>query len=247
MKEDRYLIADVSDKVNQCETKYMEVHTGFLDGHQQKIISDLNLLGQDVKTFFYGGYSDAERQVFIALPEYIELEDVNPLSVVRIKVSSNNKLTHRDYLGSLLGLGLKRDVIGDILVREDGADIIILKEMEDFISFNYTQVGRMNISVSLVTIDDLIIPLVKSTLVTDTVASLRLDTIVASAFGLSRSKAAEAIKRGIVFVDNKEVNKIDRTIELNEKITLRGKGKVILKDIGGKSRKERIYITFEKF
>lgn len=247
MKEDKYLIADVLDKINQCESKYMEVHTGFLDGHQQKIIKEINPRGIDIKTFFYGGYDDAERQIFLCLPDYMQVCDTKIISILRVCIPCKNSLTHRDYLGSLLGLGIKRDVIGDILVYDDGADIIILSEMEEFVLSNLTRIGRVEINTEIKDIGELIIPDVKSYTVNDTVASLRLDVIVASAFGISRVKAVEAIKRGIVFLNNVEVNKIDKSIDENDKITLRGKGKVILKNIGGKSRKDRIYVTYEKF
>ena len=91
------------------------------------------------------------------------------------------------------------------------------------------------------------IPEKKVTAVRDTLASLRLDNVVASAFGLSRTKAAEAVKRGIVFVDSIEAVKPDMQVEEGSKVVLRGSGKVYLTEIGGRSRKDRIYVTFEKY
>lgn len=94
---------------------------------------------------------------------------------------------------------------------------------------------------------ELIVPEIDRKIVTDTVASLRLDNIVASAFGLSRGRAAEAIKGGIVFVNHVEVIKADAAVSEGDQITLRGKGKARLAEIGGRSRKDRIYVQIERY
>ena len=112
---------------------------------------------------------------------------------------------------------------------------------------NYYKAGRTNLSLSQHTISELIVPQQKRTTITDTVASLRLDSVIASAFGLSRGKAAEAIGRGIVFVNHVEVTKPDFQVSEGDKLTLRGKGKACLLEVGGRSRKDRQYITIEKY
>ena len=112
---------------------------------------------------------------------------------------------------------------------------------------NYGKAGRTTLSLSAVPIDQLIVPEKKLQYISDTVSSLRLDCIVASAFGLSRKKAAEAINRGIVFVDHVEVTKADAQVEEGSSIVLRGKGKARLAEIGGRSRKDRQYISIEKY
>ncbi len=248
MKEDNYLHAQVTEKIKKCENQYIETHTDFLDGRQQALVTSMNKFSQDIETLFYGGYDDAERRIFICVPLYSTLEECQPLTVIRVmKTPRSRELTHRDYLGSVLGLGIKREKIGDILVREDGADIIVLKDISEFLLLNYTKAGRTDLSISEVPIDQLIVPEVDKKILKDTVASLRIDTIVSSAFSLPRSKSVEAIKRGVVFVNNLEVTKVDFQISEGDKITLRGKGKVNLIEIGGRSKKDRIYVTFEKF
>lgn len=184
----------------------------------------------------------------INLPDYAFLENEKPLTVIRaVKSEGSRELTHRDYLGSLIGLGIKREMVGDILVREDGADIICMSDFADFVLMNYCKAGRTNLSLSQVDIKDLIVPERKTQIITDTVASLRLDSIVASAFNLSRGKASEAISRGIVFVNHMETTKPDQQLSEGDRITLRGKGKAVLSEIGGKSRKDRQYIKIERY
>lgn len=262
MKEDNFLLGRIEDNVARCNNKYIVTSTGFLDQHQQSVarmwcrknfqpvFDSENNNGEypPCRTVFYGGYEDAERVIMINLPDYAEISYDNPLTVIRVtRPSGGKELTHRDYLGSLLGLGLKRDAFGDILVRDDGADIIALKEIAEFVLLNYVQAGRITISAEEVPVDELIIPEIKRKEIVDTVASLRLDNIVSSAFGLSRSKASEAISKGIVFVDHVQIMKSDHQIKEGDKIVLRGRGKACLKEIRGKSRKDRQYVVLEKY
>ncbi len=263
MKEDHFFLAQIEDKIAQSENRYIVTRTGFMDAHQQSLarqycrkhhipVTEASLADRPdrmpVRTVFYGGYEDAERVILINLPEYADLETEDPLAVIRAeKKEGSRELTHRDYLGSLTGLGIKRDLIGDILVRGDGADIIVLNEIADFLLTHYAKAGRTALSLAPVGIEELIVPERQLQRITDTVSSLRLDCIVASAFGLSRKKAAEAIARGIVFVDHVEAAKPDAQVEEGSSIVLRGKGKARLAEVGGRSRKDRQYIAIEKY
>lgn len=176
------------------------------------------------------------------------------LSVVRVTAPKGGRvLTHRDYLGSLLALGLDREVTGDILVRGPdektggGADIVVEAGVAEFIEMNYNKAGHTNLTVKILPIDALDTGLVNIVEKRDTVASLRLDNIVSSAFAVSRSKAAEAIRRGIVSVNSVECLKVDQIIEEGDRVTLRGKGKIALAEVGGRSRKDRTIVTFNLY
>jgi RNA-binding protein YlmH len=147
----------------------------------------------------------------------------------------------------MLGLGIDRSVTGDILVREDGADIIIVPEIAEFLMSEYIQVGRTVIRTEKVPAEELIIPEVKVQMIHDTVPSVRLDNVVSSAFKISRSKAAEAIRGGIVSVDHIECLKPDAKLEEGQTLVLRGKGKAILKELGGESKKGRIWISIARY
>ncbi len=264
-KEDDLLIAIIEDRIQQTQDRYMITSTGFLDMHQKKIALDYcrshripdalqAKAPSDVRYLFYGGYDEAERCILCFLPEYVQmagLEEEAPsdirdmLAVIRVSTPKGGRaLTHRDYLGSVLSLGIDREVTGDILVREDGADIIVLQEMADFIELNYHKAARQNLSAAIISIDQLDPGVIDFTEQHDTVASLRLDNIVASAFHLSRAKAAEAIRAGLVSVNSMEALKVDMVIEEEDKIVLRGKGKVVLSEIGGTTRKDRTFVTY---
>ncbi|MHC1723477.1 MAG: RNA-binding protein [Aminipila sp.] len=256
MNEDKLIVAIAEDRITQCQENYMITNTGFLDMRQQTLCKKLLSGNTDVKGFFYGGYSDAERRIAIFIPEYIEAETEaqlheyfiknkadNPLTLIRAKHSGYKDLSHRDYLGSLIGMGIKREAIGDILVYKGGADVLVLREMADFLLTNYGKAGKTYLELTLEVIENIIIPEGHVVEKSDTVASLRLDNVVASAFGISRGNATEAIKSGIVFLNNLQIEKPEKLVNEGDKLVLRGKGKVILKEIGGSTRKDRIFIT----
>lgn len=279
MDTDEILIAQTEDRIRRAYDRNMMTSGDFLDMHQKKVLTDRFMTRSlPVKMVFYGGYADAERCIPVFLPEYIEWsgdyddvpEDLKELvSVIRVSApKGGRRLSHRDYLGSLLSLGIDRAVTGDILVREDssggssdgmhggscgpgsgslgiGADIIVMSDMAEFIEMNYTKAGRTDLSVSRHSIDELYIGEIKTVKKRDTVASLRLDSVVSSAFSLSRAKAAEQIRRGLVSVNSMEAVKSDMEIDEGDKIVLRGSGKALLSEVGGRSRKDRICITLD--
>lgn len=250
-KEDKMLLAGAEDKFQQCCQQYRLTHTAFLDLRQrslvEKLCQKLCRETKDVRCVFYGGYEDAERTMAVFLPDYAEPSDC-PLSVIRINTAPGGKmLSHRDYLGSLLGLGIKREMTGDILTTDHGADIIILNEIEDFLLLNYDKAGRTALTLAAVPIGALCIPEQKTVLRKDTVASLRLDNVIAAAFSLSRAKAAEAIRSGSVFVNSMQAEKTDMQVAEGCKLVLRGKGKAYLREAGGKTRKDRIAVVIERY
>lgn len=254
-KEDKVLLAGIEDKIRQCEDQYITTHSSFLDMRQRTLAEARCRQHHGIRFYFYGGYEDAERTLVIFLPEYGEIPenhlpgpgDDNPLALLRISQDGGRTLSHRDYLGSLTALGVKREMIGDILVRDGGADIVILKEMGDFLIYHYEMAGRASLKGNLVPIDQIVVPENRFEEKRDTVASLRLDNLIASAFSMSRGRAAEAVERGLVFINGLQCEKPDRQIKEGDKLVLRGKGKVLLKAVGSVTRKDRISIVLRKY
>jgi len=159
---------------------------------------------------------------------------------------AGRELTHSDYLGSLMSLGIERGAVGDILVREDGADILVPCEMADYLVNELRSAGKSMLEAERKELKDLILPVKEMKEKSDTVASPRLDNIVSSAFGLSRSKAVTAIKSGLVFVNHMEALKPSVMVGEGDEIVVRHKGRAILSEFGGKSKKGRQYITYLK-
>lgn len=257
MNEDKLTLGQAEDKIRACLDGYMLTNTYFLDPHQQSLArSAFANKNNGCAVMFYGGYDDAERVIMMCLPDYMLDPDApeirgaedDPLTVIRAESKPGGReLGHRDYLGSLMGLGIKREMTGDILVREGGADIIVMKEIAEFILSEYDKAGRTELSLTEHSVNDLIVPERELTEVRETVASMRLDNITAAAFGISRSKAAEAINQGLVFVDHIEASKTDMQIAEGSCVTMRHKGRVIVAETDGSTRKGRIRIMFRKY
>ncbi len=245
-KEDQFLLSHITDRCRRFETRCIPTHTGFLDLRQQSLAAEFcKSIGAMPQ--FLGGYADAERRVCAFLPDYLDEASFDGISAVRIRTAASlpKPLTHRDYLGALMGMGIKRETVGDILVRENGADILVLSEMQSFLLMHFEKAGRARFEAQPAALTDLIVPPVRTTLARDTVPSLRLDCIVSSAFRLSRGSAGEYIDAGRVFVNGMQTLKRDVKLSEGDKVTIRGKGKAVLKGVGGLSKKDRVFIELE--
>lgn len=258
MKEEKILLAGIEDKWRQCREYYAVTSTGFLDLHQRSLAEnlcrELQRRDETVRCVFYGGYEEAERTVLMFLPEYMDAENLSelakagPLAGLRLHCRAGGRaLRHGDYLGSLTGMGLKRETIGDILVNKTGADVIVLEEIRAFLLTHYDKAGRTELSPEAIELEDLHIPELRMKEYRDTVPSLRLDNVIASAFSMSRGLAAEAIKSGIVFVNHMQADKVSMIVREGDQLVCRGKGKVIFQRIEGKTRKDRTVIVLKKY
>ncbi len=262
MKQDEsYLIPFLSEKAEQCLSNQMITNSAFLDLHEKSQAVGLRL-PHGVRRIFYGGFEGAERTAAVFLPDYIEAEDFASLSeffilspddcpVAVLEVEKDKfspPLSHRDYLGSLMGLGIKREMTGDIIVRENGCLIFAMKSMAGYISENLVSAGRGTLSVRIIApheIKDM--PSNEGERESFTVSSPRLDSIVKNGFHISRDAACEAISRGLVFLNDVESTKPDKRIAEGDKITLRHKGRLIVTSLPGKSKKGRDIVNIEFF
>ncbi len=241
-KKEEIFLRSIADKVNLSITRHLPYSTKFLTPREQSLAEALLRHMGVSEIEFDGGYPEAERRILLIKSEFVESE--NPLTVVSIKKSSFDSLGHRDYLGSVLGLGITREPIGDIVMHEDGAYMIVLEEIADFLVNNLTKIGSKSVKLSRVSLDS-----IPSTSAEDaktkrcTVPSLRLDVILSEAFKLSRSQASALISSGKVYVNSLECLKSDRAVSEGDTVTLRGKGKAKLTEISGTSKKGRIIIT----
>ncbi len=190
----------------------------------------------------FGGFDGAERR----MAGFNAEEGDFPIVCVSLTVKAP-ELTHRDYLGSLMGLGIERRKIGDILVRENGALVMAHRDIGDYIANTLSSVGRAAVASAWAGppagID---FGARKFASVSGTVASMRLDSITALLSGKGRNAAAELIKAGRAFVNGINILKTDVKINDGDVITLRGFGKAIVQT-GGRSKKDRIFVTLKKY
>ena len=252
MTKDELITARIEDRISQCRDGYYVTSTGFLDTHEQALAIAASRHAAGVRVIMYGGYDGAERRMLVCVPRELPISDEEAveglLEVFRIKLPAiTRELSHRDYLGSILGLGIERRLTGDILVRPDGADVLIVPGIEEFLLNELHRIGPVEVKTESAPVDELIIPEARFEYVRDSVSSVRLDSVVSSAFRLSRAKAAEAVRRGLVSVDHAECLKPDAAVHEGSSIVLKGKGKAVLEETGGESRKGRIRIVIKRF
>ena len=252
MTKDEVITARIEDRISQCRDGYYVTSTGFLDTHEQALAIAASRQAAGVRTIMYGGYEEAERRMLVCIPRDLPVSDEEAveglISVLRVKLPAiSRELSHRDYLGSLLGLGIERRLTGDILVRPDGADVLIVPSIAEFLVNELHRIGSVEVKTETVSLNELAVPEARFEYIRDSLSSVRLDSVVSSAFRLSRGKAAEAIRRGLVSVDHAECIKPDAAVQEGSSIVLKGKGKAILEETGGESRKGRIRIVIKRF
>lgn len=188
----------------------------------------------------FGGFDDAERKMVAFIPEY--MEPSFPISALKLTSPLIKGLSHRDFLGSVLGLGIKREKCGDIIINEDCAYILLDDDIASYAANSLTKVGREGVKAQLVPLSDIKAPQKTFKPINGTVSSLRLDAVLSLFSGKGRSKSAELISGGLVFVNGICAQKSDMRLNDGDVISLRGKGKATL-TVGGTSKKDRIFIT----
>lgn len=254
-KDDKILLAQILDKIEMVEKKNKIEYTDFLDLAQielvQKFINKIKIENYMV----YGGFEQAERKMFVIYPEkfnsiIVEKNLTNIVRIIRIELPDDlkGKYTHRDYLGAVIKLGVERKKIGDIIVDNDGADIIVDKDIVKFLSENLGSLTRFSKStITIQNIQDLRPVEIKKEELEIIVSSMRLDNVISELARCSRNKALDIINMERVFVNFECETKKTKQIKTGDMVTIRGKGRFFIKEIVGQTRSERTVIKVEKF
>lgn len=192
----------------------------------------------------FGGFEDAERKMVAFVSDFEE--PLFPISVIKVTSPRLKNLSHRDFLGSILGLGIKREKCGDIIITEDECYVFLHSDVSSFVVNSLTKVGREGVKVQEVSLSEIVLPQRNFEPVTGTVASLRLDAVVSLFIGKGRGACCEFISAGLVFVNGVCALKNDMHLADGDVISVRGRGKAILQT-GGRSKKDRLFITLNKY
>lgn len=247
--EDRVLLAKLWDKIQAGIRKNIPTHTGFLSPRELQLARFL--FGDASGLFIFGGFPDSERKMYIFLPDYLDegylTEDNSPVVCLQASFYKGETPTHRDFLGALMGCGISRECVGDILVNNGFCDFFVTEEIAPYILQNFENAGHVNLKVRRISLQDVTIPEQKYAEIKDTIASVRLDSIIASGFRISRSTAAEFITAGKAAIDGLICEKPDKTISEGTKISVRGLGKIMLNQIGHTTKKGRIAVTLHRY
>ena len=254
-KDDKILLAQILDKVEMVEKKNKIEYTDFLDLAQiellQKFINKIKLYNYMI----YGGFEQAERKIFVIYPDkfnsvVVEKNLSNIIQIIRIELPDDlkGKYTHRDYLGAVIKLGIERKKIGDIIVDQNGADIIADKDVVKFLIDNLGSLTRFSKStISVQNIEGLRPVEIKKEELEIIVSSMRLDNVISELARCSRNKALDIINTERVFINFECETKKTKQVKTGDMITIRGKGRFFVKEIIGQTRSGRTVIKIEKF
>lgn len=244
--------------MRQSTEQYSVTSTNFLDEREQGILLD-RFRKEDCLYVLFGGYDEAQRRALFFFPPYWEAETPREAAellkrggdctFVRLRFTKDKFSTagHRDYLGALMGLGLRREMIGDIVVTDGGCDVFAMKSVKKFILENFIKAGRATLKGEEVPLSQCAIESQKTETVRITAASMRLDVVLAQVYRLSRNSASESIEKGLVFVNDAQAFKCDMRLSQGDKIVLRGKGKAVIEEVSGTTKKGRTALNIKKF
>jgi RNA-binding protein YlmH len=219
----------------------------FLDPRQQEIVR--TIIGQDdeVSLSFAGGSRYAERCRLYMTPAYLETS-VDDFKLTLFSIDYPIKFVtveHRDILGSLMNIGVKREKFGDIFINEDGAaQIVVASEIADFVEMNIQTIGKASVRLNRIPLSEHIIPKDEWEESAVTVSSMRLDAVIAQMYKLSRSKVTPYIEKGLVKVNWKTVDRVDFLLQEGDYISIRGLGRARLFAIEGLTKKEKIRLKY---
>lgn len=249
--EDKIFVSRIIDYINQSSKIHNQRWSNFLDPNRQLMARQVyeGLKPKEISLTFYGGYHSAERKIAIFSPEYYDIEDNSSLLDVLSIVPKGNfrKLSHRDYLGAMLSTGIVRDKIGDIILEENEAKVVLLSDISYFVVQNLSKIGNCSVNIERVDIEALkgVEPKIKE--IKTTIPSLRLDCIISEGFGTSRSQIAECIPKALVKVNHKVITKQDYIVKEMDIISVQGKGRILVAGVGGLTKKGRVSVIIHRF
>lgn len=247
--EDRVLLAKLWDKIQTGMRKNMMAATPFLSPRELEL--SRYLFGNQEGLYRFGGYPDAERMMLVYLPEYLDesalTDEDSPLVCLRATFYAGDTLSHRDFLGALMGAGIARESVGDICVGKSACDFFVTAQIAPYVLQNFIGAGRTKVHLEQIPLDAVQISQPETKQIRDTLASLRLDSVIAAGFRMGRSQAAQYITAGKAAIDGLPCEKPDKAVEEGAKISVRGLGKIRLSTVGGQSKKGRICVVIDRY
>lgn len=233
-------IAKIRDKIRLFEKNGKIISTNFMTPVE---IQEVKNILRNIPFCIKGGVEEAERNIVIIGAEDAEIEEF--CSVIRIE-SYNEEFTHRNILGSVIGLGIKREMLGDIIVKDRICDIIVMREMKEYILNTLNKIGREKVKVYENSFEEILKYENEKIETNISVASLRLDAIISVAYGISREKSSNLIELEKVMINYTSCTNISKNVKENDLISVRGFGRIKIVQILGDTRKGRKRICIEK-
>ncbi len=247
-KDTKMAIAKIYDTFEDALDYGQARSTQFLSPNMVSFVIE-HFKDKEIDIKIYGGYENAERVSLCFYPKKSIVQN-SDFNIDILEVSYNKKysreLKHSDFLGSLMGLQIKRDLIGDIVIDEEYTYIFVCNTISDFIIDNLIKVGRTNIKISKCDSATNVLQKEHEEMTT-TVTSLRADVVIAKIFNLSRGDVKEIFDGGKIFINWVELDDIAKNIKENDIITVRGYGRIKYTENNGLNKKGKISIAYIKY
>lgn len=247
--EDRLLLAKIWDKINAGMRREIPANTAFLSPRELEMAQ--YLFGDQPGLFRFGGYPDAQRQMLCYLPEYLSFESLyeedGPIVCLRASFYEADAPSHRDFLGALMGAGIGRETVGDICIGKGSCDFFVTAEIAAYVLQNFLSAGRAKLRLQAIPLAQAQIPEPEVKQIKDTLASLRLDSIISSGFRIGRSLAAQYVASGKAAIDGLPCEKSDKLIGEGCSVSVRGLGKIKLISVNGQTKKGRISVVIDRY
>lgn len=245
-KEDALLEAMVHDALQRSERWHRPCFVGFLDEREQMVVRNLMDKAGDENYMFWGGHDGAERVVFGAFSASVMETAKFPLIPVTATFRKQDTLSHRDFLGALMSLGIERSTVGDILVEEGRCVLFLREEILPYVLAQVRKIGSVGVQLKAGA-DQPYPDGRRFRLFSTVVSSLRADCIVAACAGWSREKTKTAITAGLVTVNHAVCPSLSAVLAQGDTIAIRGKGKFCLETVGHLTKKGRVGIEIKKY
>ncbi|MCQ9210090.1 YlmH family RNA-binding protein [Granulicatella seriolae] len=241
-REEQAFIATVEGWVSDCESQYSPILTNFLDPRQQFIVESIVGQYDDISYSFEGGYLAAERKRAMIYPNYYSpTQDDFQLSCYEIQYPKKfSELGHGRILGSLLGLGIERDLFGDIISDGDNWQFFCVNSMKEYLVQQFTKVGKVSVRLEEIPYTEILKPKDQWELTQTVVSSLRLDTLISTVFNISRQRSKELIEAKKIKVNWTVEERPDFELDLLDIISIRGFGRIQVRRIEGRTKKDKI-------
>lgn len=243
------LLAKIWDKVNSGIRRNIPANTAFLSPRELELAR--LLLGEPEGLHRFGGYADAERRMLVYLPDYLEedsmMEEDSPVACLRATYFEGDTLSHRDFLGALMGAGVARETVGDICVDKGSCDFFVTREIAPYLLQNFDSAGRTKFRLQEIPLSEAKIPEPEVKIIKDTLASIRLDAVISSGFRIGRGPASDAVNAGRASINGLPCTKSDKAVAEGDTVSVRGMGKIRLAQVNGQTKKGRISVIIERY
>ena len=247
--EDRLLLAKLFDKISSGMRRCIPVNTGFLAPRELEMAR--YLFGEQQGLITFGGYDGAERRMLCYLPEYLDEQwlfgEEAPVTCLRADFYEADTLSHRDFLGALMGSGIHRECVGDICVGQGSCEFFVTAEIAPYLLQSFCSAGRVKLRISQIPLENARIPAPEVKEIRDTLASLRLDSVISAGFRIGRSAAAAYVSTGKAAIDGLPCEKADKQVHEGAAVSVRGLGKIKLNSVNGQTKKGRISVVIHRY